>query len=350
MKYLVDISQKHAQKIQKLLNQGDYEGIAQFITVAIENQLYLEESGLSAFIGNEKSTNIKSPVGDNTDVHSLKGASSLKLAVIQANPLLVSSPSYMQLVLGQHENKEEKFWPWGQINKILPIKIGVRTLFRELGTNEKIFLDEFAEKAVEEAARVGQNIRSHEDKLRKLRDERISAGLPKTGYEKSQTRYKAQFLAYGRKDRLLDGAMALFRFANIDTSNGKYMIGLTQAGVDFAKIPNPVLDDNDFDKSLSQEEIDFYLAHTRNHVKGEFAGIKWIITKINQGINKRESLNSELKKESGELWNASDAVINTQRAGLMARMFELGLLGKEKKGIYVTYHISDFGKLFLVKN
>jgi len=60
-------------------------------------------------------------------------------------------------------------------------------------------------------------------------------------------------------------------------------------------------------------------------------------------------LNSELNKEFAELWGASDAVVNTQRAGLMARMFELGLLEKEKNGIYVTYHISEFGKSFLAK-
>ncbi|MFC2138277.1 hypothetical protein ACFLTE_08890 [Bacteroidota bacterium] len=347
MKYLVDISQKHAQKIQKLVGQGDYEGIAQFINVAIENQLYLEESGLPTFTEDKKITNGEFQTDNNADVQNTKGINCLKLTTIQANPQFVSSPSYMQLVLGQQEGKEEMFWPWGQINKILPIKIGVRTLFRELKTNDRILLDDFAKKAVKEAAYIGQVIRLHEDKLRKLRGERISAGLPKVDDEKSQTRYKAQFLAYGRKDGLLDGAMALFRFANIEVSNGKHMIGLTQAGIDFAKIPNPVLDENNLDKSLDQEEIDFYMAHARSNVKSEFAGIKWILTKIHQGINERESLNSELKKEFAKLWDASDAVINTQRAGLMARMFELSLFDKEKKGIYVTYHLNDFAKSFL---
>jgi predicted transcriptional regulator len=54
-----------------------------------------------------------------------------------------------------------------------------------------------------------------------------------------------------------------------------------------------------------------------------------------------------LKKEFGGIWAASDAVINTQRAGLMARMFELGLIEKEKDGVKVNYKISDKGKSFL---
>ena len=348
MKYLVDISQKHVQKIQNLVSKGDYEGIAQFIAVAIENQLYLEESGLPVFAENEKDID-NTPVKENKNSQNEKATVSLKLAAFQANPQVVSSPSYMQLVLGQKEGSEELFWPWGQINKILPIKIGVRILFRELGANERMPLDDFADAAVEEAVRIGERLRSHEDQLRKLRDDRISAALPKVDDEKSQTRYRAQFLAYGRKDGLLDGAMALFRFANIDAKSGKHIIGITQAGVDFAKISNPVLDEDNLDKSLNQKEVDFYLTHVKSNVKGEFAGINWILTKINQGINERESLNSELKKEFAELWGASDAVINTQRAGLMARMFELGLLGKEKRGIYVTYHNSDFGKSFLAQ-
>ncbi len=348
MKYLVDISQKHAQKIQSLVGKGDYDGIAQFIAVAIENQLYLEESGLPMFAENEKDID-NTPVKESNNAQSEKAVVSLKLTAFQATPQVVPSPSYMQLVFGQNEGNEELFWPWGQINKILPIKIGVRILFRELMVNERMPLDDFVDVAVEEAVRIGERLRSHEDQLRKLRDDKISAALPKVDDEKSQTRYRAQFLTYGRKDGLLDGAMALFRLANIDGESGKHMIGITQAGVEFAKIPNPVLDEDNLDKSLNQKEVDFYLAHIKSHVKGEFAGIKWVLTKINQGINERESLNSELKKEFAELWGASESVINTQRSGLMARMFELGLLKKEKNGIYVKYHNSDFGNSFLTK-
>ena len=63
----------------------------------------------------------------------------------------------------------------------------------------------------------------------------------------------------------------------------------------------------------------------------------------------RERINKELKKEFGQIWSASDAVINTQRSGLMARMFELDLIDKDKKGIGagVIYKITDRGKTFL---
>ena len=61
--------------------------------------------------------------------------------------------------------------------------------------------------------------------------------------------------------------------------------------------------------------------------------------------------NKDLTPEDyiGEIWSASDAVINTQRAGLMARMFELGLIEKKKMGVRVFYNISEKGKIFLEK-
>lgn len=152
-----------------------------------------------------------------------------------------------------------------------------------------------------------------------------------------------------RKDGLLDGAMTLFWLANIDTESGKHMVGITKAGIDFANIPNPVLDENNLDKSLNQEEVDYYLEHVKNYIKGKFAGITWILVRIKQGIDERELLNSDIKKEFAKLWGASAVLINTLRSGLMALSFDLGLLEKEKKGIYVTYHIIDFGKSILAK-
>jgi len=335
MKFLADISQKHAEKIQDLIGKGSYENIAQFISVAVENQLHLEESGFTE-ISFETSTS-----KDKKEITA--GLKETKLINITSDPKIQDTPSFQELTLSQNTKNESDVWLWGQINKILPIKIGTRVLLRELKDSRTVLLDDFAGKAAAEAAYIGQNIRKYEDSHEKLRDERISAALPTVGDEKSLTRYKAQFLAIIRKDGLMDGAMSLLRFSKIDSSGSKDFIGLTKEGLAFARLHNPVIDDNHYMKSLSKEEIEFYLDHVRAKVKSEWSGIKWIASKIADGINEREALNTQLKKEYGKLWGASDAVINTQRAGLMARMFELGLLGKEKNGKYVTYNITDLG-------
>ena len=346
MKYLIDISQNHIQKINKLIEENQYGGVSQFVAAAIENQLHLEESGIENVSVSGK---MKNGFAENTGV--IKINPHLNLSDIKSTPKEVQPPVYEKLILSRDGVDDEKnVWLWGQFNKILPVKIGARILFRELGNNEKISLDEFADKAAAEAAVLGDAIRTHEDREGKMRDERISAALPVMLEEKSKIRYKAQFLLTVGKEQILNGAMALLRLANAEEkSNGKCMIGLTRAGVEFAKLPNPVLDENNYMKSLSQQEIDFYLEHVKKNVKSEFLAIRWMLEKISSGINERENINSELKKDFHKFWESSEAVYNTQRAGLMARMFELGLLDKEKNGIRVTYRLSEFGKSYLNK-
>jgi len=161
---------------------------------------------------------------------------------------------------------------------------------------------------------------------------------------------KGHFLAYMRKDGILDGAMPCLRFVNLKRNErGKVFIGLTEAGLIFAKLENPVIDQQNFERSFNEKEIDFYLTHIFKNVKGENSAIKWLLRKLIEGIVVREDINNELKKEFSQVWNASDAVINTQRAGLMARMYELGLIEKKKMGINVRYNITDKGKNFLKK-
>lgn len=344
MRFITDITHTHAKKIQRLIENGTYESVAQFISVAVENQLYLEESE-TQLISQENPITEE----DKEDVNirnRFNNREKLKLANLQSKPQLVSEPTFDELVLSNGQKKEEHTWLWGQINRIFPVKIGIRLLLQELKERKWIELNHFLKQATNEAMQIGKEIRSYEDRNDKKRDEKISAGLPDATKEKSQTRYKSHFLTQIRKDGLLNGAMAILRFANINIneSNEKQFIGLTKPGYEFATISNPALDMENFELSLSEQEAHFYLNHTRQNVINEYKAIIWILRKINNGINKRDELNKKLKKEYGRVWGVSDAVINTQRAGLMARMFELGLLDKEKKGIYVTYKLSEFGK------
>jgi len=245
----------------------------------------------------------------------------------------------------------------------LPIKIGLRVLYVLLANANQqidfqtdgqwINLETYKEEASKVAAWFGDEIRKYENTRNKLRDGRISAGLPKTREFKSKMRYKAHFLASMRGNNTLDGAMCFLRFINLSGDvkemKGNIMIGLTGPGANFAKLVNPVIDNNNFDQSLSDGERTFYLEHVRTHVKGESSAIKWLLNTLARGITGREAINKELKKELGEIWgNPSDQVINTQRAGLMSRMLELGLSEREKKGIKVSYSVSDKGKNFIM--
>jgi len=351
MRYLVDVTQKQADEIAKLINVGKYQTVAQFILTAIENQIYIENTGsepLSSIVAARKDSDSL----NKSDLVVIKDSRNIALVEIKSQPKTVAAPDFSGLAASLYKTKEENCWLWGQTNKIFPVKIGLRVLYAIIGSEQWLDLEEFKEKAADIAAGYGTAIRKYEDKKNKIRDERISAGLPDEKEFKSKFRYKGHFLAYMRKDGKLDGAMPFLRFANLNKDEkGKIFIGLTEPGLNFARIENPVIDHNDFEKSFSQTEIDFYLDYISKNVKGEASAIKWVLNKITNGINDRNSINKELNREIAPSWGeTSEAVVNTQRAGLMARMFELGLLQKKKEGITVAYIIADRGKNFLEKS
>jgi len=99
--------------------------------------------------------------------------------------------------------------------------------------------------------------------------------------------------------------------------------------------------------SFYDEEVAFYIDHISKNVIGEYCAIKWLLEKLFKGITDREKIHQELKKDYGAIWKTSDAVINTQRTGLISRVFELGLLAKERQGTEVKYVITEKGKLFI---
>lgn len=350
MRYVVDITQKQADEIESLIKNGQFKGFAQFITTAIENQIYIEKTEIDSerFAKADKKNTAVSQA--DILVKDIKNEGRIMLVEIKSQPEPVAIPNFQQLSCSSQKLEEEKCWLWGQANKILPVKIGLRALYALIGSEQWIELEEYRNKAADIAAGFGTIIRRYEDKKNKMRDERISAGLPNEEEFKSKVRYKSHFLAYMRKDKTLDGAMPYLRFVNVRRDErGKVLIGLTEPGLNFAKLDNPVINVQDFEKSFNEKEVDFYLEHISKNVKGEYSAIKWLLQLLKNGLKEREEINKELKKEFGQIWGASEAIINTQRAGLMARMFELGLIAKEKDGVKVNYKISPKGKKFLEK-
>lgn len=351
MRYIIDLNKTQTNEINSLIEKGRYQSFAQFISTAVENQIYIEKTELEeqSFDVGRKEVSQKEESRQKKDYPV--GELPLSLSAPTTLPPTVPSPSFSELACSLYEVDEEQCWLWGQTNKIFPVKLGLRALLTFIDSEEWMELESFRNKAAEVASTFGRKILSYEEKKNKKRDERISAGLP-IGFEeyKSKMRYKGHFLAFMRKDGKLDGALAFLRFVNLTKNkNGNVLIGLTNSGIQFASLDNLVIDHNDFDKSLSEKEISFYLSHISKNVRGEFSAIKWILVKLSNGIRHIDEINNELKKEFGDLWEASDAVINTQRAGLMARMIELGLIDRVRKGIRVYYYMSERGKTFLKK-
>lgn len=166
-------------------------------------------------------------------------------------------------------------------------------------------------------------------------------------------RFATQYLIYVRViSSRLDGFLPSLKMVNIleEDEGTVTKIGLTDFGNEFAKLKNPIMDDSGV-TALSQDEKKFITDHILKNLPNESLHIAHTLNLIKTGTDSRMELNKKLRKFYNKNFpnyvNWSDAVVNTMRAGLLGRIYELGLLGKKKEGKKVQYSVSDDGTRFL---
>lgn len=340
MRYLIDLTSIHNEKIQELIRRGKFQSVAAFIYTAIENQIYLESSSkevLEHYSAQDKNTLSQLVIGSSIDLSVLLSRDINDIEIIKP-------PEDNKIIFPpQKEGSDANTWVWGQVNRIFPLKVALRVLGNMIKQGKKSTMDvnTFREKAAEVARGVGLKLLAIEKEEGRKRGEKVSSGLPIGEPEfKSKSRYKNHFLVSVRKDGMLDGALARFKFINIEKEENKKNIGITKEGLSFASLENPIIDKEECNVSFSDEEKEFYLKYVATEIPGEYRAIRWMLSAIKKGVNRREDINDALSKRYQE-W--TEAIVNTQRAGLMARMFELDLLDREKSGVEVTYKISKRG-------
>lgn len=335
MRILVDIPEFLVERARKLIARGTYRDLSSFVTASIETQLTLEDTAINV----EPVAMMHDPAEAEIGGASLRPLAE-DLSIPQAELPIIAYPSRPGL-------SAEQQWPWGQINKLLPIKFAVRLLSNSVSNAEPLVpFDLFRTQAAEKARLFGRWLERNDEKYERKWGTRLSAGFPIGEREASSlNRYAIHFVGHQRKgDGALFGGLFVLKLANAEVVGTKLSAGLTEAGVEFARIPNPVLDNTDLSSSLGEEEISFYLDHVRDRVPGERYAYDLILTLIAQGVDGRQELNQEIKKEVGLDW--TDSVVNTQRAGAMARMQNLGLVESTRDGVRVRYLATDRGLRF----
>lgn len=338
MKYVVDLPEYVVAKIRELIEKEKCADIASFLLTAAENQLFLEH---------EDEEKLAYEPSEEASKESMDILSSRDFTGVET----ISMPSPGQYLYPNIEN-EEKLGPlWGQINRIFPMKIGLRILANMLRSNNGSYvrLQDFQEKATSIARLYGLKLRREDKKQGRLRNNCRFIGLPVHKVEaKSKQRYKTHFLAYLRKDGVVEGALGRLKFVNLKRdSEGNELVGITREGLDFAGLENPLLDNNDSGKeTLSERETEFYIKHVFHHVPGESQAIEQILKHITDGISTPKELNKRLEEEYAD-YGWSNDVLNTNRSGLISRLHELGLIEKIRKGKEVTYAITSQGSVWL---
>ena len=336
MRYIVDIPPELAEEMNKHIRSGKYKSPQDFMIAAIQNQVYYESQETV-----ETDSEFMKPLEYSASRSSSFAAPMAKTVAIQ---LLSSDVANVKTVPLKDFLRPSLLW--GQYNRFFPVKIVTRVaanLAKEY-SSDYVLLGELQEKSAQIARELGKVIERKDKQMGRKRGTIISAGLPiGRDQDKAKSRFKNQFVGYMAGNRM-EGAAPTLKFLDMmkDEKNS-VLAGITDFGLRFASLSNPVIDLEDYSTALSAEEVGFLLDHIASEVQGEAKLIRLILAGVKEGVATPEELNDRVKAYSPD-WKRNEVVL--MRAGVVSRIGELGLLERRKDGVRVTYLLTDLGEKY----
>src|SRR6266702_689695 len=336
MKYVVDISPELAEEMNRQIKSGKYRTPQDFMLAAIQNQAYLETIDGNSTVTVSSGERSEAPPSHFSPIVSKALGARLLLPVDAARVKTVPVGT-----------TDRSTYLWGQYNRLFPVKIVVRVatnLANEHGS-DYMPLAELYEKSSDIARELGRYIQRKDKLMGRKRGAIISAGLPVgRRVDKSVARFKNQFVGYLGKD-WLEGAAPTLKFIDI-TRNDKNiaLVGITDFGLKFSTLSNPLIDRDDYAAPFSDQEVDFLLDHIATELTGEAKMIQLIFSSVKGGNATPDDLSGTMKSYN-QKWTANEIV--SMRVGVVSRMSEMGLLSRRKDGVRVTYELTNRGENYL---
>jgi hypothetical protein len=346
----IDVSQRTKDELERLLEAGKYRDYSEAVAVAIANQLLLHNHAA----GNPvkvttpdvvlKGQPVEEKVGRTPSgeaIEKLKVPSMFSsLGHVPEAPRFAPYPNDL-FIIGQEVPVDR--WIFGQHNKLLPVKASCRALARLMSVGGNLSLAKTASEIASEAVKLGDYLRHLDEASGVHRDDALSFAFPYSNSpngDKSRLRYANQFVASFTKQGTLAGLPVELKLVNRDHSRTPHLL-LTEAGWRFAEMQNPILDDGkDARQSkFADNEIDFLLTHIRSRVPAEAFAYRAVIDAISDGANTPDKLDDALDKYLPKRNEKpfTRAFLTTQRAGVISRMVDLGLVQRIRDGTNVTY-------------
>jgi hypothetical protein len=339
------------KEIMSLVRLGTYESIEQFVEVAARNQLVYER-GRTADARVPELVQAGSRTAQGSAGHSLPITTTQASGTLATLRLAESYAGTPQPIGPVALPKEHRIW--GQVNRLLPIKLVVRFVLNVASsTNGWPKLNEVRPAIGDAAAKLGSHLRHLDSAMQRRRDELFATGLPREDHDPSWIRFVTQFIARTTRDgRVYPGAVCQYPLASI--SEG--IVGLTDLGIAFAKLSNPMIDDvpERAINTLSAEERRFFVERIVSALPTELTDFSVALRAVSEGETSPGALTSALSEvlrrdPSTHTW--TDVMIRTHISGVVARMVDLGLLHRRWDGRLVTYSIdahirSHFGHVF----
>lgn len=241
-------------------------------------------------------------------------------------------------------------WLFGQYNKLLPVKANCRALLRIAAEHpQDVALEDAAPRIGKAAALLGDYLADHDRRHQIARDDLLATAFPRSGpdAEKSRARYANQFVGSVNSQGVLSGMLWDYRLAVLAPGSAARLMP-TEPALQFARLTNPVLDGCQTDpaQKFSPEEAAFLLDHIRAHVPVEAFAFRTLIQAIAEGAITPDKLDEALRVHVPAETNRSlsPSFLTSQRSGALSRMADLGLIARERKGVRVSYIVTEQGQ------
>ena len=358
-------------RVDKLVTGGLYSDLSAAVTVALENLLLAEEEHsqgqppkvveakprpkpaqpdplLEAIRavrkGADESNSDKCPATEGPTALNWTKPSSI------SEKLIAPVPADLFRV-GQVVPVER--WVFGQQNRMLPAKINTRILVTLVAERKgEIELFEAASSISDQAALAFGFLNDLDTRFDSGKDDQLTTGFPEPDSDKALSRYANHFAAYESKEGNLTGMLLQWKFAGVKRAKNKTFLLPTQACIDFASLPNPLLDcpvtQKPADK-FSSEETAWLLDHVISSVPVEASAFRTILEGLHARCNTPDALDKYVRENAKEKPDVTAAFVSTQRSGAVTRMADIGLVRRQRDGTKITYKMTDLATGWLEK-
>lgn len=356
-----DCLDEKKRELDRLIAEGKYRSYSEFISLAIVNQLLLHSqfgaaSGLviQSAIQNEQASGGRQPSSKGS-VETRGGIAPTSGQRTVIDPFRVPDTSikrppfagFSDDVFMKGEAVPPERWIFGQFNRLLPAKASCRALGNMLSEeSEGVELNAASVEIARSARLLGMELERRDLERGVDRDDQLAIAFPlAASAEKGISRFANQFVGNVSNRGQLSGLLVALKLIGRTKGNRKGVVSLTEAGWNFALLKNPCIDSQGV-KKFSAEEREFLCGHIGENVPQEASAYTRIVQLANSGGDTPKKLDKVLQKFVSPSFEASASFIATQRSGVISRMTDLGLIGRERDGTRVRYVVTEYGKAF----
>ena len=243
---------------------------------------------------------------------------------------------------------ENEYILWGQFNRFLPIKFALRVLARlivESGNDDSwISFDEWFAEVRSAAPSIRRSLAEIDFSQNTPRGEQLTSGFP-TNTDKSINRFVNHFCA----DIYRDGKIVGFpsHLGLIKGSTDRNNVSLTDAGLEYVMLDNPVLDGPlPYVSTMSEGEVRFMVKQIKSHLPSTWEFMIFSLNSVNNGFCTPDQLAGAIGTNYGygSQKNWSFAQISTYRTGAIGLLGDMSLIERKKDGRRVSYSLTKNGE------